>query len=125
MLGQRRRRWPNIGTTLGRCLVFLGNPLLNQKAIRDADALILLLLHKKRRSNQAAIPEADEHLMSPENGTPSKWEFNLKSLDHSAWLPTRAPCAVFLFVSRSLSFVLINCRVAGRRPRLSFPPWTN
>ena len=24
MLGQRRRRWPNIGSTLGRCLVFAG-----------------------------------------------------------------------------------------------------
>ena len=24
MLGQRRRRWPNIDSTLGRCLVFAG-----------------------------------------------------------------------------------------------------
>ena len=28
MLGQRRRRWPNIGPTLGRCLVFCGDILL-------------------------------------------------------------------------------------------------
>ena len=28
MLGHSRRRWPNIGATLGRCLRFAGRPLL-------------------------------------------------------------------------------------------------
>ena len=34
MLGQRQRRWPNIGTTLGRCLVFAGMPYLYQMTSR-------------------------------------------------------------------------------------------
>ena len=29
MLGQRHRRWANIGQTLGRCVVFAGNSLLS------------------------------------------------------------------------------------------------
>ena len=29
MLGQRRRRWPNIASTLSRCLVFAGTALVH------------------------------------------------------------------------------------------------
>ena len=35
MLGQRRRRWPNINTALAECIVFAGSSLINDPPIRS------------------------------------------------------------------------------------------
>ena len=49
MLGQRRRRWPNINPTLAECIVFVGLPCLQLKSLQTVLKILYEYVMLKQR----------------------------------------------------------------------------